>query len=179
MRRPYTLYKETLKIGIFWYESLKKYAHSRSTGVPVEGKREHRYKAEKAAEVLCAEFIESQTKELSAELPKPTVAPTLSNDPVIPQATLPAQAVADMPLIQYLEEFWTENSEYVRYKRDVKKKPLTPYYIAMNHDDVQRHIAPFPGFTGVTVRDLTKDLLKKQCPKSPCPCRRSGAFGNC
>jgi integrase len=31
----------------------------------------------------------------------------------------------------------------------------------MNHDDVQRHIAPFPGFAGVTVRGLTKALLKK------------------
>jgi integrase len=65
-----------------------------------------------------------------------------------------------MPLVQYLEEFWIGNSEYARYKRDVKKKPLTPYYIAMNHDDVQRHIAPFPGFAGVTIGGLTKAMLK-------------------
>jgi hypothetical protein len=59
------------------------------------------------------------------------------------------------------KKFWTGNSEYARYKRDIKKKPLTPYYISMNHDDVQRHIAPFPGFAGVTVRGLTKALLKR------------------
>jgi integrase len=56
--------------------------------------------------------------------------------------------VADMPLIQYLTNFWTPNSEYACYKRDVKKKPLTTYYIEMNHDDVRRHIEPFPGFAG-------------------------------
>jgi hypothetical protein len=164
MRRPYTLYKETLKNGTFWYarfwdESLKKYAHSRSTKVPVEGKRERKWEAEKAAEALCAEFI--KTKEHSAEQQKPAAGLVISNEPPEPKAASPVQTVADMPLVQYLEEFWSDNSEYIRYKRDVKKKPLTPYYIAMNHDDVQRHIAPFPGFAGVTVRGLTKALLKK------------------
>jgi integrase len=164
MRRPYTLYKETNKSGTFWYarfwdETRKKYAHSRSTGVPVEGKRERRWEAERAAEALYAEFTQPHTKEPIAELPAAT--PVISHAPLTPKAAQPAQAVADMPLIQYLEEFWTGNSEYARYKRDVKKKPLTPYYIAMNHDDVQRHMAPFPGFAGVTVGGLTKALLKK------------------
>jgi hypothetical protein len=135
--------------------------------VPVEGKRERRYEAEKAAEALCAEFAHPQGQPLpqpvepTAEQPPPAAPPVISNEPVIPKAALPANAVAAMPLLQYLEEFWTESSEYARYKRDVKKKPLTPYYIAMNHDDVQRHIAPFPGFAGVTVGGLTKALLKK------------------
>jgi integrase len=31
----------------------------------------------------------------------------------------------------------------------------------MNHDDVARHIATFPGFQTIAVRDLTKKLLKK------------------
>jgi hypothetical protein len=66
MRRPYTLYKETNKSGTFWYarfwdESLKKYAHNRSTGVPVEGKRERRWEAEKAA-TLCVEFTHHTSK---------------------------------------------------------------------------------------------------------------------
>lgn len=155
MRRQYTLYKETNKSGTFWYarfwdESLKKYAHSRSTGIPIEGKRERRYEAEKAADALCAEFAQPQPDPI-AEQPKPAPVPKVAV----------SKGVADMPLVQYLEEFWTENSEYARYKRDVKKKPLTPYYIAMNHDDVQRHISPFPGFDEVIVRGLTKAMLKK------------------
>ncbi|GHU66329.1 hypothetical protein FACS189447_06960 [Spirochaetia bacterium] len=168
MRRPYTLYKETNKSGTFWYvrfwdESLKKYAHSRSTKIPVEGKRERKWEAEKAAETLYAEFAHSKTKEPSAEQQTPTVATVMCNgqEALIANTTPPVQTVANMPLVQYLEEFWSDNSEYIRYKRDVKKKPLTPYYIAMNHDDVQRHIAPFPGFAGVSVRGLTKALLKK------------------
>jgi hypothetical protein len=115
MRRPYTLYKETLKIGTFWYarfwdESLKKYAHSRSTGIPVEGKRERRWEAEKTAEALCAEFANPQTK----EPPSSSAVPIISSKPLTSKAALPAPTVADMPLIQYLEEFWTENSEYAR-----------------------------------------------------------------
>jgi hypothetical protein len=54
MRRPFTLYKEKTKSGTFWYarfwdESVQKYAHSRSTGIPVEGKKERRREAEEAA----------------------------------------------------------------------------------------------------------------------------------
>ena len=70
-------------------------------------------------------------------------------------------AIANTPLIDYLSNFWTPNSEYAQFKRDVQKHPLTPYYIEMNHDDVRRHVEPFPGFSGVTVGTLTKATLKK------------------
>jgi hypothetical protein len=66
-----------------------------------------------------------------------------------------------MPLLQYCHEFWTPDSEYAKYKQDVVKKPLTKYYIEMNHDDVRRYMEPFPGFKGVTVGSLTKATLKK------------------
>jgi integrase len=66
-----------------------------------------------------------------------------------------------MPLIQYLEQFWSSNSEYANFKRDVQKNPLTPYYIEMNHDDVRRHVEPFPDFANVTVGSLNKAILKK------------------
>ncbi|GHV34741.1 hypothetical protein AGMMS4952_27130 [Spirochaetia bacterium] len=82
MRRQYTLYKETNKSGTFWYarfwdESLKKYAHSRSTGIPIEGKRERRYEAEKAADALCAEFAQPQPDPI-AEQPKPAPVPKVA-----------------------------------------------------------------------------------------------------
>jgi hypothetical protein len=69
--------------------------------------------------------------------------------------------IADIPLIQYLTDFWTPDSEYAQYKRNVKKKPLTPGYIEMNHEDVRRHVEPFPGFDGVTAESLNKAILKK------------------
>jgi integrase len=173
MRRPFTLYKEKTQSGTFWYarfwdDESQRYKHSRSTGVLVEGKKERRYEAEEAARKLIDEVLQAK-----AAKPKPKSAVTQSAAPApqTPQvATLPPQTapaipkrntVADTPLIEYLENFWTPNSEYANFKRDVQKHALTPYYIEMNHDDVRRHVAPFPGFEGVTVGSLTKATLKK------------------
>jgi integrase len=56
-RRSFSLYKKETKSGLVWYarfwdESRKRYGVSRSTGVPVEGKRERRYEAEQAAKLI-------------------------------------------------------------------------------------------------------------------------------
>ena len=147
MRRPFTLYKEKTKSGTFWYarfwnEAAQKYKHSRSTGILVEGKKERRYEAEEAARRLFDEL----------SVTKSNVTNTLATQDL---------TIADVPLIQYLTDFWTPNSEYAQYKRDVKKKPLTPGYIEMNHEDIRRHVEPFSGFDGVTVGSLNKAILKK------------------
>ena len=149
----------------FWDENLQKYAHSRTTGVLVKGAREQRREAEDTAKKLYDEFMATK-----ASLPEPqpkqaqpiAVAPLPPSPPpqVAPESPK-KQTVADTPLIEYLFNFWTENSEYARFKRDVKDKALTPYYLEMNHDDVRRHIVPFPDFDGVTVGSLTKALLKR------------------
>jgi integrase len=71
------------------------------------------------------------------------------------------KTVADTPLIEYLSDFWTPDSEYANFKRDVQKKSLSPGYIKMNREDVRRHVEPFPGFASETVGSLTKATLKK------------------
>ena len=165
MRYPFTLYKVKTRNGTIWHarlwdESQKRYAFSRSTGVFVEGKKEHRREAEEAAKKLY--------EELTAE-PKPEVAKPIETEPEVTSTktmqnipkSLKRKTVADTPLIEYLSGFWTPNSEYAQFKRDVQKNPLTPYYIEMNHDDVRRHVEPFSGFTGVTVGSLNKAILKK------------------
>jgi integrase len=68
---------------------------------------------------------------------------------------------ANALFIEYLMEFWSAESEYVKFKRDVKKKPLSAYYVKMNHEDVARHIATFPEFKTIKVGEVTKKLLKK------------------
>ena len=175
MRYPFTLYRKKSNNGTtiwharIWDETLNKYAFSRSTGVLVEGKKEHRREAEEAARKLYEEFTRPKTTE-----PQPTATQPAETTPVVTQPTpTPAQppqevpnnpkkaAVANTPLIEYLSNFWTPNSEYAQFKRDVQKHPLTPYYIEMNHDDVRRHVEPFPGFSGITVGTLTKATLKK------------------
>ena len=57
---------------------------------------------------------------------------------------------------QYLEEFWTPDSPYVRESAMVKKRPLSAYYIRMNHDDTRLHIASFPPFQGITLHQLAR-----------------------
>ena len=161
MRRPFTLYKENTKTGIVWYarfwdEAAQKYKHSRSTGVFVEGKKERRYEAEEAARKLFENFEVNKAAETKPTVTQPTETPAQ-----VTPINLKKNIVADTPLIEYLSNFWTENSEYARFKRDVKNKPLTPYYLEMNHDDIRRHVEPFNGFVGVTVGSLTKANLKR------------------
>jgi integrase len=155
MRRLFTLYKEKTKSGMFWYarfwdEASQKYSYSRSTGILIGGKNERRKKAEEVAEKLCEQIF-------IPKLPVP-------HPPVIQESSKVIQkhkTTADTPLVEYLEKFWSPDSEYAHYKRDVKNKPLTSYYIEMNHEDVRRHVEPFPEFSGLTVGDLNKATLKR------------------
>jgi len=159
MRYPFTLYKvkarkETVWHARFWDEEAQRYHYSRSTGISVEGKKERRREAEEVAKKIYDEVIVPLIKSKSSG----NLNTTSSSAVQLPHTST---AVAQMPVIQYLQNFWTETSEYANFKRDVEKKPLTPYYIQMNHDDVRRHVEPFPGFAGVTVGSLSKAILKK------------------
>jgi len=163
MRYPFTLYKVNSKNGTMWHarlwdEGLQKYAHSRTTGVLVEGKRQNRREAEDAARKLYEEF-----SVLPPAVSQPIQHPTSvkNHHPQPAPANLQKRTVANTPLIEYLFSFWTENSEYARFKRDVKNTALTPYYLKMNHEDIRRHVVPFPDFEGVTVGSLTKAILKR------------------
>ena len=159
MRYPFTLYKKQSKIGIMWHariwdETLQRYANSRTTGVLAAGKKENRREAEEAARKLYDEFFANKAREQNIITPLTQVFQST------PTAII-NNAVANTPLIEYLKYFWTVESEYAIYKRDVKNKALTPDYLKMNHDDIRRHVEPFTGFEGVTVGSLTKAMLKK------------------
>jgi len=151
MRRPFTLYKEKTKSGTFWYarfwdEEAQKYKHSRSTGIPVEGKKERRYEAEEAARKL---------------IPEVEAAKAAKTAQGAPAAGTTAKAVADTPLVEYLENFWKPDSQYANFKRHVEKKPLSLQYIENNHEDIRRHVEPYSGFSGATVGTLTKPMLRE------------------
>jgi integrase len=150
------LFKVRSKNGLiwharFWDESLQKYAYSRTTGILVEGKKERRREAEEAAKIILTELAVQKS-----------ATPAVQGNRALPFTQQnKSDAVADMPLIQYLTDFWTPDSEYARFKRNVKKKPLSAQYIENNHEDIRRHVEPFPGFAGITVGSLSKALLKK------------------
>jgi integrase len=68
--------------------------------------------------------------------------------------------VPDKPFAEYITGFWTPGSPYARECAQVKKKPLSAGYIKLHHEDVGRHIEPFPGFRGVTLRNLTAGMIR-------------------
>ena len=175
---PYSLYKKKTKSGLLWYvrfwnDETKTYDTVRSTGIQVEGKRERWREADDTAKAILEELKQESVKQAPSinEAVFPVEPPTLSEVRVQEEEITPlpetkvdppkVQCEADTPLIQYLLGFWSSESEYVKYKRDVKKKPLCAYYVQMNHDDVTRHIASFPDFQGITLGELNRKLLKK------------------
>ena len=124
MRYPFTLFKFKSKNGLiwharFWDESLQKYASSRTTGIQVEGKKERRREAEEAAKTILAEI----TVQKSA----PPVVQGTQALPVTHQKK--SDAVADIPLIQYLTDFWTPDSEYAKFIGSLTKATLKKWLI--------------------------------------------------
>jgi hypothetical protein len=69
-------------------------------------------------------------------------------------------AAPEEPFIQYVAGFWLPDSPYVQECALVKKKPLAADYVNMNHENVRRHMEPFPGFQGVTLRGLTPGIIR-------------------
>jgi len=115
-----------------------------------------------------AELTELSTiptpQKINPKVDKPAANPTVAeaqHSQTPPTVKKGINKVADILLTEYLENFWTPESEYANFKKNVQKNPLTPYYIQMNHDDVRRHVTHFPGFEGITVGSLTKATLKK------------------
>jgi len=132
-RKPFTLYKKETKSGLVWYarywdETTQRYAATRSTGVPAEGKKQRRYEAERAARDM---------------LPMILFVPT----------------APEKSFVQYVADFWLPDSPYVREWALVKKKPLAAAYVGLHHEDVRRHIEPFPAFHGISLRQLTPGLI--------------------
>jgi integrase len=169
---PYSLYKKQTKSGLFWYVRFwdavaKEYNIVRSTGIQVEGKRERWREADDAAKTILEALRQETAKQNAIETVIFQVDETpFSVKPISPQLEIPVKSEqpsneADTLFIQYLLDFWSIKSEYVKFKRDVKKKPLSAYYIQMNHDDVARHIATFSGFQGIKLWGVTRKLLKE------------------
>ena len=66
----------------------------------------------------------------------------------------------DRSLISYLEGFWKPDSPYVKECANIKKKPLSAYYVHQNSVNVRCHIKPCPLFNNITLRKLTAGMIK-------------------
>jgi integrase len=138
MRKP-TLYKQRGKwYARFWDTEKGKY-FSRALGVTVEGKRERRREAEEAALKMAANMA---TEAAAAPIQ-------------------PVNSLASVPLLEYVENFWQPNSEYVREKALIEKNPISAHYLLENRRMVETKIKPFPGFANITLGDLKKIMIRQ------------------
>lgn len=133
MRHPFTLYKEKTKSGVVWYARFWDNAAGK-------------YALSRSTGIL----VEGkQERRREAEEKARAMLPTIR---FIPQT--------DNSFVQYIAECWLPDSPYAREVALVRKKPLSTRYIQLNHEDVKRHIEPFPGFQGVTLRTLTAGIIR-------------------
>jgi len=138
MRKP-TLYKHRgTWYARFW--NVEKGAYfSRALGIPVEGKKERRGEAVEAALKMAADMAEKAAAPVQASSP----------------------SITSMPLLEYVESFWQPDSEYVRGKALVDKKPVSAHYLLSNRRMVETKMKPFPGFAGLTLNTLTKTVIRQ------------------
>jgi integrase len=62
-------------------------------------------------------------------------------------------------LLSYLRDFWKPDSPYAQRKAKVEGETLSSEYIHNNARDIERHIAPYPPFEGLTLGDLTAGMI--------------------
>ena len=76
-------------------------------------------------------------------------------------AALPSPTGASAkPLLPWLLDFWMTESGYAHHKALVEKAPLSAKYISESHRNIELYAAGYPGFTGITVGELTKKTVK-------------------
>jgi len=137
MRKP-TLYKHRGSwYARFWNEAEKKY-HSRALGVKIEGKKERKNEAYEAALKLAPEMAGTALKNAITE-----------------------KTVANIPLLEYAESFWRHDSEYIKEKALLDKKPLSYHYILTNRVMIKNKMRPFEGFSELSLKELTKPIIRQ------------------
>jgi len=130
---PYSLFKKNQKNGIYWYVRFWNEAEDRYSVIRATGiKVEGKRENRAAAENVAREMLPSIRF---------------------------ASSYTDDDFLKYVEDFWTADSSYVKERALLSRKPLSSYYIKMNHEDVARHLRPFPGFKGKTLNELTTGII--------------------
>lgn len=130
---PYSLFKKSQKNGIYWYVRFWNEAEDRYSVIRATGIRVEGKRENRAdAEHVARELL-----------------PSIHF----------ASSYTDDDFLKYVEDFWKADSSYVKERTLLSRKPLSAYYIKMNHEDVARHLRPFPGFKGKTLNDLTTGII--------------------
>ena len=134
MRCPFTLFRKDTGIGLIWYVRFwNEKAQKYSTTRSTGVVAEGKKERRREAELRAQEMLSEIRFEMEA---------------------------ADRPLLSYLEDFWKPDSPYVKEQANLRKKPLSAYYVKQNSDYVKNHIKPFLKFKKITLRDLTAGDIK-------------------
>ena len=134
MRNPYTLFKKKTGIGLVWYV------------------RFWNEKAQKYTETRSTGVIAEGKKERKREA-------ELKANEILSEIRFETDA-ADCLFLSYLENFWKHDSAYMKEQANLRKKPLSTYYVHQNAENVKHHIKPYSKFDKVTLRELTAGLVK-------------------
>jgi integrase len=133
-RKPFTLYQRETQKGTVWY-------------VRFWDETVQRYAVTRSTGVLVGG---KKKRRYEAEQAAREMLPRIEFAP----------ATVEKSFIQYVKDFWSPDSLYVREAALVKKRPLSAYYISMNHKDTDRHIASFPPFKDISLQKLTPALIR-------------------
>jgi integrase len=133
-RKPFVLYLKATRSGAVWYAKFWNEAESKFTVT--------------RSTAIYAEGKKQRRYE--AEQAARTMLPEMDFKPPAPEKSF----------IEYLYGFWSPDSAYVRECALIKKRPLSAYYIRMNHEDVSRHIESYPAFQEITLQRLTPAKMR-------------------
>jgi len=132
---PFSLIKHLQKDGsLVWYARFWDEANQR-------------YSKTRTTEILVEGKKGRRDEALSAAF---QMIPTIRFSPPVPEKKF----------LDYVADFWTPESSYVREHALVAKKPLSSYYIKMNHADVKRHLVPFSSFSHLTLEQLKPSHIR-------------------
>jgi integrase len=132
---PFSLVKHLQKDGSFvWYARFWDEVNQR-------------YSKTRTTGVLVEGKKERRDEAFSAAI---QILPTIRFSPPVPKQNF----------LDYVADFWTPESAYVREHALVAKKPLSSYYIKMNHADVKRHLVPFAAFSHLALEELKPSHIR-------------------
>jgi integrase len=79
---------------------------------------------------------------------------------MLPTVRRAKQKTGEQLFTDYVQDFWSEGSAYVREAAQVKKKPLSAAYLLNNRNAIKNHVIPFPPMKGLALKDVTAGIIR-------------------
>ena len=73
---------------------------------------------------------------------------------------IPVRELESQKLIPYLENFWSQDSEYLRMKRVVEKKEFSQSYVKLSADGIRLYVKPYHKFKNLKLKDIKPGVIE-------------------